>query len=240
LFTQLFFLFLLILINAFFAASEIALISLNDNKLKLMAEEGDKKARLIQKLLSDPSGFLATIQIGITLTGFLASAFAAQTFADRLAALMQRTGIPVSQGILKGISVALITLILSYFSLVIGELVPKRLAMQKSEKISRLAARPLLFIARVARPFVIFLTLSTNFFVKILGGNPDAEEEEVTEEEIRMMIDVGEEKGTIQEIEKEMINNIFDFDNKLVADIMTHRTEIAAVPIDASLEEIID
>lgn len=239
-FTQLFFLAVLILLNAFFAASEIALISLNDNKLKMMAEEGDKKARLLQKLLSNPSGFLATIQIGITLAGFLASAFASQTFADQLVALIQRTGIPVSQGILKAFSVALITLILSYFTLVMGELVPKRIAMQKSEKISRLAARPLLFLARIARPFVIFLTHSTNFFVKILGGNPDADEEEVTEEEIRMMIDVGEEKGTIQEIEKEMINNIFDFDNKLVADIMTHRTDIAAVPMDANLEEIIE
>jgi len=240
LFTQLFFLVVLILINAFFAASEIALISLNDNKVKMMAEEGDKKALLLQKLLSNPSGFLATIQIGITLAGFLASAFASETFADQLVALMQRTGVPVSPGILKTFSVALITLILSYFTLVMGELVPKRIAMQKSELVSRLAARPLLLLARIARPFVIFLTLSTNFFVKILGGNPDADEEEVTEEEIRMMVDVGEEKGTIQEIEKEMINNIFDFDNKLVADIMTHRTEIAAVSTEASLEEIIE
>ncbi|MFZ5943122.1 MAG: hemolysin family protein [Bacillota bacterium] len=238
-FVELLILFLLILLNAFFAASEIALISLNDNKIKMLAEEGDKKAQLIKNLLKEPSRFLATIQIGITLAGFLASAFASESFADRLVAVIQSKGIPVSPTLIKPFVVIIITLILAYFTLVLGELVPKRLGMQKSENISRFSAAPLTFLAWITAPFVKLLTFSTNSVIKLLGSDPHAHEENVTEEEIRLMIDVGEEKGTIQEIEKEMINNIFDFDDKTASDIMTHRTEIVGIPIDLSLEEII-
>ena len=232
-------LFVLIMLNAFFAASEIALISLNDNKIKLMAEEGNKKAQLLSSLLSEPSKFLATIQIGITLAGFLSSAFASESFSEQLVGLIKRTGIPIPDVWLKTISVLVITIILSYFTLVLGELVPKRFAMKKAEPISMLAIRPLKLLSVVASPFVKLLTLSTNFVVRLLGVDPNEKDEEVTEEEIRMMVDVGEEKGTIQETEKEMINNIFEFDNKVVTDIMTHRTDIVAVPIDIGLKELI-
>jgi len=227
------------MLNAFFAASEIALISLNDNKIKLMAEEGNKKAQLLSSLLSEPSKFLATIQIGITLAGFLSSAFASESFSEQLVGLIKRTGIPIPDVWLKTISVLVITIILSYFTLVLGELVPKRFAMKKAEPISMLAIRPLKLLSVVASPFVKLLTLSTNFVVRLLGVDPNEKDEEVTEEEIRMMVDVGEEKGTIQETEKEMINNIFEFDNKVVTDIMTHRTDIVAVPIDIGLKELI-
>ncbi len=238
-FTEILVLFVLIILNAFFAASEIALISLNDNKVKLMAEEGDKKAIQIEKLLKEPSKFLATIQIGITLAGFLASAFAADSFAGRLVDVIKSTGVQIPEVWLKNISVILITVILSYFTLVLGELVPKRIAMKKAEPISAFVVGPINLLSFLTSPFVKLLTLSTNFFVRLVGIDPNQDDRNITEEEIRMMIDMGEEKGTIDHSEKEMINNIFEFDNKIVTDIMTHRTDIVAIPMDASLSEIV-
>ena len=239
LYTEILILVLLIVLNAFFAASEIALISLNDNKVKLMAEAGDKNAKLLQNLLGEPSRFLATIQVGITLAGFLASAFAAGSFSDKLAHFLFNMGVPLPEVWLERISVILITLVLSYFTLVLGELVPKRIAMQKAEPIAMIVVRPLTFLSKVTSPFVKLLTLSTNGVVRLFGVDPNANDEEVTEEEIRMMIDVGEERGAIQDTEKIMINNIFDFDNTTVSDIMTHRTNIIAMPLNYSLKEVI-
>jgi len=238
--SELLLLMLLVALNAFFAATEIALISLNDNKIRYMAEEGNKKASLLIKILGEPSKFLATIQIGITLAGFLASAFAADTFAGPLVELIKKTNLPISETVLKNVSVILITIILSYFTLVFGELVPKRLAMKKAESISFFVVTPLRALSTITSPFVKLLTVSTNFIVRLFGIDPAAEEEMVTEEEIRMLVDVGEEKGAIDESEKEMINNIFEFDNKEVCDIMTHRTEIVGIPITASIKEIMD
>ncbi len=237
--TEILVLIVLIILNAFFAASEIALISLNDNKIRLMANGGDKKAKMLQNLLSEPSRFLATIQIGITLAGFLASAFAAGSFAGQLAETLSNMGVPISERLLETISVVVITLILSYFTLVLGELVPKRLALQKAEAIAMFAVVPLTFLSKISSPFVKLLTISTNVIVRLFGVDPNAEDENVTEEEIRMMVDVGKEKGTIQEAEKMMINNIFEFDNKSVSDIMTHRTNIVAIPIQSTLLEIV-
>ncbi|MCP8967236.1 hemolysin family protein [Ectobacillus ponti] len=229
---------ILILLNAFFSASEIALISLNDNKVRLMAEAGDKKAQQLQKLLSEPSRFLATIQIGITLAGFMASAFAAGSFSKYLTAFLLKLGIPLAPSLLDTLSVVIITLLLSYFTLVLGELVPKRLAMQKAEPISMFAVVPLTVLSKLSAPFVKLLTLSTNVIIRLFGVDPNADEEEVTEEEIRMMIDVGEERGAIQSLEKMMINNIFEFDNKTVSELMTHRTDIVGIPLEASLDAI--
>ncbi|MDF2921737.1 MAG: hemolysin [Paenibacillaceae bacterium] len=229
---------LLILLNAFFAASEIALITLNDNKVKSMAEKGDKKSVMLLSLLSEPSRFLATIQIGITLAGFLASAFAAENFAGRLAQFLYDSGVPVQLGILNTISLILITLILSYFTLVLGELVPKRLAMQKAEGISKVVVGPLTILSKVSAPFVKMLTLSTNLLVRMMGVDPNAKDEQVTEEEIRMMVDVGKENGTILENEKEMINNIFEFNNKYVSDIMTHRRSVVGLSSDIASHDL--
>ena len=237
-FSSLVFLFVLILINAFFAASEIALISLNDNKMKLMAEEGHKKAKLLVSLMGDPGKFLATIQIGITLAGFLASAFASESFADPLVKSLMAAGATIPEPVMKTVAVFLITVILAFFTLVLGELVPKRLAMQKTESIAMFVVNPLYLLSRITSPFVRFLTASTNFFVKLCGVDPHAQEEHVTEEEIRMMVDVGEENGSIHETEKEMINNIFEFNNKIAGDIMTHRTEIVGIRLDADLKSI--
>lgn len=230
---------LLIALNAFFAATEIALISLNDNKIKLMAEDGNKKARNLVKLLGEPSRFLATIQIGITLAGFLASAFAAGSFADPLVAFLEDLGVPIPTVVLTPIVVLLITMVLAYFTLVLGELVPKRVAMNKAESIAFAVVGPLMILSKITFPFVKLLTISTNFFVRLLGIDPNSIDNDVTEEEIRMMVDVGEEKGTIEKQEKFMINNVFEFNNKTAGDIMTHRVELVAVPLETKLPELV-
>ncbi len=232
-------LFVLILLNAFFAMSEIAIISCNDAKIEKMAEEGHKKAKLLLKLTSNSNRFLSTIQIGVTLAGFLASASAATTFADMLTgALSGRFGWP--EGVVKPVAVVLITLVISYLSLVLGELAPKRIAMQIPEKISFAVAKPLLALSKIFFPFVKLLSVSTNGVVRLLGFDPDADQEVVTEEEIRMMVDVGEEKGVIENAQKEMINNIFEFDDLDAGDIMTHRTDMMAADVnDMTLDEII-
>lgn len=230
---------ILIVMNAFFAASEMALVSINDNKLKLLADGGNRRAQIVQKLLVEPSRFLATIQIGITLSGFLASAYSARSFAGSMAAALHQLNIPLDIGLLEVISTAVITLILSYFTLVLGELVPKRLAIQKAEEISFLVARPISILSKVTSPFVKLLTVSTNLIVRLFGVDPKAEDDEVTEEEIRMMVDVGQERGAILETEKVMINNIFEFDNKTVSEIMTHRTNIVGIPVDFTLREVV-
>ena len=230
----------LILINAFFAMSEIAIISLNDNKIRMMAEDGHSKAKKVLKLIESPSAFLSTLQIGVTLAGFLTSASAAQNFSAPLADLISGAfGWRTTPDWLSGVSMVLVTIIISYFSLVLGELAPKRIAMQKSEQISFKVVGILLFIKSLTRPFVAFLSVSTNCVVRLLGFDPNATEEVVTEEEIRMLVDAGEEKGVIEESQKEMINNIFEFDDIVAADVMTHRTELECVEIGDSLEDIL-
>lgn len=236
--SQLFVLVILILINAYFAASEIAFISLNDAKIERRAKEGNKKAKQIEKMLKSPSKFLATIQIGITLAGFLSSAFASDTFADILAPSLNNIFPAISVEAFRGISIIIITIILSFFTLVFGELVPKRLAMKYYEKIAYASIGIIRFISIIASPFVKILTKSTNVISKIFGISEN-EEEIVTEEEIKMMIDEGEEKGTIEQEEKEMINNIFEFNDITVSEVMTHRTDIFAVDISSDIEEIL-
>jgi len=227
----------LILVNAYFAMAEIAVISLNDAKIEKMAEDGHKKAKLVLKLTNNPTKFLSTIQIGITLAGFLTSASAATSFAELLTdAVTGKFGLPES--IVSPVAVVLITLVMSYFSLVLGELVPKRIGMQIPEKVAFAVAKPLYVISRLASPFVKFLSLSTNAVVRLFGFDPNADEEVVTEEEIRMMVDVGGEKGVIEDDQKEMINNIFEFDDMDAGDVMTHRTDVVAADVnDTTLEE---
>lgn len=234
-------LFILTLLNAFFAMSEIAIISLNDTKIDKLAEEGHKKAKQVKKLTENSSNFLSTIQIGVTLAGFLTSATAAQSFATMLSDALAKTAVAnvIPLGLISGVSTVLITLITSYFSLVLGELAPKKIAMQKPEKVSFAVVPVLLFVSRVTKPFVKILSVSTNAVVRLFGLDPNADEEEVTEEEIRMMVDVGQEKGVIEDVQKEMINNIFEFDDIDVADIMTHRTDMACVDVEDSLADII-
>lgn len=228
---------LLILLNAFFAMAELAVVSLNDNKIRRLAEDGDKKAARLLRFINEPTNFLSTIQIGVTLSGFLASAVAADTFAE---IIVQRFSslLPISPSTLRLVSLVVITLLLSYVTLIFGELVPKRIAMQHYEKISFSIAGILTVIASFLKPFVFVVSASTNAVLKLIGIDPNHQPEEVTEEEIRMMLDVGKESGHIHESDKDMIYNIFEFDDRYVEDVMTHRTEIVAVERDSTLDEI--
>lgn len=233
-------LFALILVNAFFAMSEIAIITLNDMKMQKMAEDGNKKAKKILKLTENPSYFLSTIQIAITLAGFLTSAAAAENFSGPLADILAKWfSFATAPEWLETLSLVLVTIIISFFSLVLGELVPKRIAMQKYEKISFAIVGILTFFKTLFTPLVKILSFSTNIIVRLFGLDPNANEEKVTEEEIRMMVDAGEEKGVIEESQKEMINNIFEFDDIVAADVMTHRTDVNAVEITDSLSDIL-
>ena len=236
--SQLIVLIILILLNAFFAASEIAFISLNDTKIEKQAKEGNKKAIQIEKMLNTPSKFLATIQIGITLAGFLSSAFASDTFAEKLAPVLYNAMPFISFGVWKSISIVIITIILSFFTLVLGELVPKRLAMKHYEKIAFKTIGIIKVFSIIASPFVKFLTFATNSISKLFGVGEN-EEETVTEEEIKMMVDEGEEKGTIEEDEKELINNVFEFNDITVSEVMTHRKDIFALDVNISNEDLL-
>ncbi len=236
---QIILLIVLIGINAFFAASEIAFISLNDAKIDVQAKEGNKKAKKIKKMLENPSKFLATIQIGITLAGFLSSAYASETFASELAPRLNDLIPALSISAWNNISIIIITVILSYFTLIFGELVPKRIAMKYCEKVSFASIGIIKTISVLTSPFVKFLTFSTNIVSKIFGVS-DADEETVTEEEIRMMVDVGKEKGTINQVEGDMINNVFEFNDKTVSEIMVPRKEIFALDMNLSISKVIE
>lgn len=224
-----------ILVNAFFSGTEMAVISLNDNLIRKQAEEGDKNSKKILKFLDNPGTFLATIQVGVTLAGFLSSAFAASNFAGKIAVAFDPSG---SKAWVEPVCTVFITIVLSYFSLVLGELVPKRIAQTYPEKWSFAASGFVRFFGVIAKPFVKFLTFSTNTILKIFKIDPDDNDKKVTEEEIRMMVDVGSESGNIEDSEKEMIENVFEFNDKEVSEIMTHRKKIVSLPVDASYSEV--
>ncbi len=231
----------LILLNAFFAMTEIAVISLTPAKLKKGVEEGDKKAKKLLKLVEEPSGFLSTIQIGITLAGFLGSAFAADSFSEYLTDWIYRDlgFTALSLNALDKISVIIITLILSYFTLIFGELVPKRIAMQKPMQVARMACGVVSAVAFIMKPVVWFLSFSTNLILRLLRMKVEAEEESVTAEEIRLMVDLGEEKGTIDKEEGEWIDNVFEFADTTAYDCMTHVSDVEAISANQTPEEII-
>lgn len=225
---QIILLLILILVNAFFSMSEIAIISLNNNKIKKMAQNGHKGAIKILNITKNSSNFLATIQVGVTLSGFLTSASASTIFADKVANFLSFL-MPISKNILEGFATVLITVVLSYFSLVFGELVPKKIAMQNAEKISFRVVGIIAAVEKIFSPFIRFLSASTNFILKLFGVNQNFKNETITEEEILMMLDVGSEKGVIDSKTKSTIENLFDFDDKSASEIMTHRTEIIAI-----------
>ena len=226
---------LLILSNGVFAASEIAFLSVNKTKLNLDIKQGNKKAIKVKKLIDNPSSFLATIQIGITLAGFLASAFAAETFADKIVANL--SNINISASLLKTVIVIVITIILSYFTLVFGELVPKRLAMRYPEKIAYFMVGMISIIMKVTYPFVWVLTKSTNFISKLLGIKGE-KENQITEEEIRLMIAEGRDSGAIEPQEGELIFNIFKFNDTDVEKVMTPIGKVVAIEKNISNTEL--
>lgn len=240
LWSQIFVILLLVGVNAFFAASEMAIVSIRQSKLKPLIEDGNKSAKIVDRFIEEPSKLLATIQVGVTFAGFFASGLGAQTLAVYLADVLRRANIPIITAYANTIAFLVITLIISYITLVLGELVPKRIALEWSDKIALFVAKPILFFSKMAFPIVRLLTASTNLVVKLLGGTSKSHEDEITKEEIRLMINAGEERGIIRETETEMINSIFEFDDTVVKEVMTPRTDIAAININASLDEILD
>lgn len=229
---------LLIACNAFFAMSEIAIVTFNDNKLRKLSEDGDKRARRLLRLVEEPSRFLSTIQVGVTLSGFLASASAAEDFSDQLGQWLNSwSGLPMQTA--DSIALVLITILLSYVTLIFGELVPKRIAMHNPEKISFLVGPAVSFVYKVCKPFVMLISASTNLVLRLIGIDPKDKPEQVTEEEIRMMVDVGNEEGTIELSEKEMIDNVFEFDDTTAEEVMTHRTEMVAVENTATIQDVV-
>lgn len=226
----------LIALNAVFACAEIAVISTNPTKIEKMADEGNKKAVRLKKLMDEPSRFLATIQVAITLSGFIGAAFAADNFADRIVELTNSAGLEKYAVILKPVSVVVVTLILSYITLVFGELVPKRAAMKNPEKLALSLAKGISMVRVIFAPLVWLLNISTNGVLRLMKIDPNAEEDVVTDEEIIMMSDAGAEKGTIDEAESRMIRNIFEFDDLTAEQVCTHRTDVVILWSEDSVE----
>lgn len=227
----------LIALNAIFASAELAVLSINETKLERMAEEGNKRAKRLFKLTREPAKFLATIQVAITLSGFLGSAFAADGFSEPLVDWILSLGVNIPRTTLDSIAVVVITLILSYFTLVFGELVPKRVAMKKAEALGLSISGLVSGISTVFKPIVWFLSVSTNAVLRLLGIDPNEADEQVNEEEILMMVDAGSEKGAIDEQEREFIQNVFEFDDLTAEEIAVHRTEVTILWMEDSMEE---
>ena len=228
---------ILIFLNAVFACAEIAVLSVNEAKITKLEENGNKKARKLRKLTEQPSKFLSTIQVAITLSGFLGSAFAADNFATRLVNWVMTFDPAINPAMLQDIAVIVITLILSYFTLILGELVPKRLAMKKSESMALALAPMLLGFAKIFTPVVWFLSVSTNLILRLIGIDPNEEDEDVSEEGIRLMVDEGSQKGVIDEQEQEIIQNVFEFNDITVGEFATHRTDIHPLWLEDDDEE---
>lgn len=224
----------LIALNAVFASAEIAVISMKDTKMQKMAKEGDVRAKRLMALTEQPTKFLSTIQVAITLAGLLGSAFAAENFAGALVQAVQKTGVEISAALLQTLAVFLITLVLAYFNLVFGELVPKRVAMKKAEGLALGMSGMLTMVSKFFAPLVCLLTVSTNGILKLMGINPEDEDETVSEEEIYMMLEVGAEKGTIDREESEWIRNVFAFDDTSVEEVCTHRVDVTALGLEES------
>ncbi|ADL52315.1 hemolysin family protein [Clostridium cellulovorans] len=227
---------ILTMINAFFASAEMAIVSLNKSKIKALAEKNNKKAALLLKLMEEPTKFLSTVQVGITLAGFFSSASAATGLSGNLAQFLSRVKVPYSEQI----ALILVTIILSYITLVFGELFPKRVALQKAETIAMFSVVPIVYISKITVPFVKLLSASTNVLIRLVGLETTGLDEKISKEEIKSLVEVGQEHGVINETEKEMINSIFEFDDKLASEVMTPRTEVYLINIDTPLIEYLD
>ena len=233
---QILFLVFLTMINAFFASAEMAFVSLNKTRVKILANEGNKKALLLQRLVEEPNKFLSTIQVAITLAGFLASASAAAGMSDDIGGFLSERGIPYG----TQVAVVLVTIVLSYFTLVFGELFPKRIALQNAERIAMFSVRPVLVVSKLSAPFVWLLSFSVNLLMKITGRDQIPEEGDYSEEEIKSLLDAGQESGKLNESDRDMIDSIFEFGDKLAYEIMTPRTDVYAIDINDSVSDYID
>lgn len=227
---------ILTLINAFFATAEMAIVSINKNKIRILSETGNKRAKLLESLIEEPTKFLSTIQVGITFAGFFASASAGVGISEVLGEYLGSVGIPYG----KSMALIGVTVILSYITLVFGELFPKRVALKKPETIAMFSVIPILITAKLVAPFIKVLSASTTFLLKITGMNISDIEGKISKEEIKSLVEVGQEHGVINEKEKEMINSIFEFDDKLAKEVMTPRTEVYLININEPIESYLD
>ncbi|MEG2353930.1 MAG: hemolysin family protein [Clostridium sp.] len=225
--------FALVLVNAFFASAEMAIISLNKTRINLLAQDGNKKALLLQRLIKDPANFLATIQVGITFAGFFASASAATSISGSFSVVLSRLNLPYS----NMVSLIAITVLISYITLVLGELLPKRIALQHAEDIAMFSVKPIIFISKLTKPFIWFLSSSTNILMRLLGMKTEGIEEKVSREEIKSLIEIGEAQGAINKTERSMIDGIIEFDDKLAKEVMTPRTETFLLEVNCSLKD---
>lgn len=230
---------ILIAFNAFFASMEIAVISLNTTKLRKLSEDGDKNATKLLKFAENPAGFLSTIQVGISLSGFLGAAFAADSLSEPLANWFIKIGLNISYSVLNSISVIIITLILTFVTIVFGELIPKRIAQQKSYEVAKACCGIISTISIIFKPIIVLISGTTNFILKLLNLKTEAEDDNVSEDDIRMMVDVGGESGSIEEDEQEMIQNIFEFNDITISEIMTRVSDVNAISIEDSEEDIL-
>ena len=230
---------LLIACNAFFASMEIAVISLNTTKLRKLSEEGDNSAKKLLKFAENPAGFLSTIQVGISLSGFLGAAFAADSLSEPLTKWFLSIGIKLNYSFLNSLSVILITLILTFITIVFGELIPKRIAQQKSYEVAKACCGVISVMAILFKPIIVLISGTTNLFLKMLRLKTEAEDDSVSEDDIRMMVDVGGESGSIEEDEQEMIQNIFEFNDITISEIMTRVSDVNAISIEDSEEDIL-
>lgn len=235
-FPQLLLILVLTLINAFFAAAEIAVVSVSKGRIKALAEEGNKRAKVLKSLTEEPTKFLSTIQVAITLAGFFSSASAATSMSDNLGGLLAQIGLPYG----TEIAVVVITILLSFFTLVFGELVPKRIALQRTEGVALFVARPVAVFKKIFSPFVKLLSVSTNLVLRLFGVKNDNLEDDVTKEEIRSLVEEGGESGVIKESECNMIDGIFEFEDIIAEEIMTPRTDVFMVNIERPLPDYID
>ena len=224
------------LLNAFFAGAEMAVVSVNKNRIRSLAEEGNKRAKVIEKLFDDSTRFLSTIQVAITFAGFYSSASAAAGIAPVLTQWLEGAGVPYSYQIAHNG----VTLVLMFFNLVFGELVPKRIALQKAESFCMLTVMPVHYISIVLSPFIKLLSVSTKLVLKLLGMKTEDQEEAVTEEEIKALLKMGHESGTFDDDEREMIDSVFKFDDRTAREIMVPRRDVFAIDIEEPFEEVID
>ena len=227
---------ILVIVNAFFASAEMAIVSINKTKLNLLAEDNNKKAKLLLNLLKDASGFLATIQVGITFAGFFASASAATSISKGFGSYLSNLGVPYGDDI----ALILTTLIISYITLVLGELVPKRIALQNAEKVAMFSVKPIIFISKFTKPFVWFLSISTNSILRLFGIKDKSSDEKISREEIKSLVELGEEQGAINETERTMIDGIIKFDDILAREVMTPRTETFCIEANSNIKENIN
>ena len=227
----------LIFLNSVFAGAEMAILSMNEAKMRELAEEGDHRAQILIKLTEQPAHFMTAIRVTVTTAGFLQSAFAAEYFAQPMTEALIKTGIDVPQNVLKIVCMIIVTILLSYVSLLFGELVPRRLGMKNPDELSlRLAG--LLKIAMIAVwPATALLTVTANGVLYLMGIKPEEKEEQATEEEIRMLLTEGNEQGSIQQEESEMIQNVFDLDDTAADEICTHRRDVVVLYMEDSDEE---